>query len=156
MASTRISNDRLRIYKDLQQSTDVGRDVLKVPGNGLDIPMINDPHIRMQKWGANHVNDIISVDNSLKNIDRPLMRGCRDCKKSYYTNPDLSSMTYSQDTFGTIDSFITQPAWELRDKENTRALGFPEANSDANLFLPFTHDLGTRMLEKDLYCKNKK
>ena len=68
MASTRISNDKLRIYKNLQQSTDVGRHVLNVPGNGLDVPFIEDPHVRMQLWGANHVTDIVGVENSLKNF----------------------------------------------------------------------------------------
>ena len=65
MAYTNIKNDPIRIYKDLQQSTDVGRHVLNVPGNGLDVPFINDPQVRMQRWGANHMTDIIGVENSL-------------------------------------------------------------------------------------------
>ena len=137
MASTRISNDKLRIYKHVQQSTDVGKHIINVPGNGLDVPFIEDPQVRMQLWGANRVNDTISVENSLLNIDRPLMRGCVNCPKSYYTQPDLSRMNYSQNTFAITDTSIIDPAWNLRDKEDTRALGYPEEENDVIYFLLF-------------------
>lgn len=155
MASTRISNDKLRVYKNVQQSTDVGRYVLNVPGNGLDVPFVQDPHVRMQLWGANHMKDIISVENSLKNIDRPLIRETLNYKESYYTKPDESKMTYSEKSFGVVDSYISQPAWNLRDKENTRERGFPEEENDSHIFLPFNYNLGTRMQEKDAFCRIK-
>ena len=155
MASTRISNDKVRIYKEVQQSTDVGKHILNVPGNGLDVPFIEDPQVRMQLWGANRVNDVITVENSLMNIDRPLMRGCHDCKKSYYTNPDLSRMNYSQESFGVTDTSIIDPAWNLRDKEDNRAFGYPEEANDAHLFSTFHQNLGTRTFEKDLYNQRK-
>jgi hypothetical protein len=154
MASTRISNDRLRIYKNLQQSTDVGRHVINVPGNGLDVPFVEDPHIRMQYWGANRMNDIISVENSLKNIDRPLIRETTQCKESYYTKPDISRMDYSNATFEVNDSFISQPAWNLRDKESDRDLGYCDEPNNAHIFIPFNTNLGTRIHEKDLFCKS--
>ena len=153
MASTRISNDKLRIYKNLQQSTDVGRHVLNVPGNGLDVPFIEDPHVRMQLWGANHVTDIVGVENSLKNIDRPLVKESIKCKDSFYTHPNISRMQYSSDTFDINDSFITQPAWNLRDKENKHDLGYPKEPNDSHIFIPFHNNLGTRLHEKDLFCK---
>ena len=149
MASTNIKNDPLRIYKNLQQSTDVGRHVLNVPGNGLDVPFVQDPHIRMQLWGANRVNDFIGVENSLLNIDRPLVRETTTCKDSYFSEPNKSKMNYSHTSFNIQDSFITQPAWNLRDKENNRPLGFPDQDNDKHIFIPFMNNLGTRMGEKD-------
>ena len=155
MAYTNIKNDPLRIYKDLQQSTDVGRHVLNVPGNGLDIPFIQDPHVRMQLWGANRVNDFIGVENSLLNIDRPLLHETHICKESYYTKPNMDRMDYSRGTFNVQDSFISQPAWNLRDKENNKPLGFPDDKNDAHIFIPFCNNLGTRMGEKDAFQRNK-
>jgi hypothetical protein len=149
MTSTRISNDKLRIYKNLQQSTDVGKHVLNVPGNGLDIPFINDPHVRMQLWGANHANDIITIENSLKGIDRQLSRDC-----SEYTKPSTKTMKYSNNSFNIMNSFISQPAWELRDKESLRELGYPENKNEHHIFIPFNNNLGTRMFEKDIFCRN--
>jgi hypothetical protein len=151
MASTRISNDKIRINKYLQQSTDVGRHVMNVPGNGLNIPFINDPQVRMQLWGANRVNDIIGVENSLMCIDRPLTR---ECMKSQYTVPNMSKMDYSTESFDIMESNISQPAWNLRDKESERVQGFQDEQNDANLFIPFNTNLGTRMYEKDNFCRD--
>lgn len=151
MAYTRISNDQLRINKQVQESTDVCKFALNVPGPGLNIPFISDPHVRMQKWGANHITDIIGVENSLKNIDRHLFRESITCKDSYYTTPNIDRMNYSQESFNVLDSFITQPKWNIRDKERDRELGYPMEKNDSNIFIPFSHNLGTRLFEKDLF-----
>lgn len=150
MANTSIKNDPIRIYKNLQQSTDVGRHILNVPGNGLDVPFINDPQVRMQRWGANHMTDIIGVENSLMGIDRRLTR---ECMESKYTQPDTSRMDYSTGTFNVTESFITQPGWNLKDYENTGDLGYPIEENDAHIFIPFNNNLGTRIHEKDLFCR---
>jgi hypothetical protein len=152
MASTRISNDKIRIHKRLQESTDVSRHVMNVPGNGLDIPFIENPHVRMQGWGANRVDDIIGVENSLMNIDRPLIRECHDNKDSYYTKPNMNGMQYSTRAFETMDSHMSQPAWNLRGVENKEPHGFPIDNGTP-IETPFNTNLGTRMHEKDLYTK---
>ena len=152
MASTRISNDKIRINKRLQQSTDVGRYTINVPGNGLDVPFIDDTHVRMQHWGANRVNDIIGVENSLKNIDRRLYREAQVCSANYYTKPNMDRMNYSEKSFNIMDSFIEQPRWNLREKINDRALDFPNEANNAHVFIPFNNNLGTRMYEKDLFC----
>ena len=53
MAFTRFKYDEGRTKKELQQSTDSGRWVLNVPGNGDTPCYMEDPHIIPQKWGAN-------------------------------------------------------------------------------------------------------
>ena len=53
MAFTRFKYDDCRTKKSLQQSTDVGKWILNVPGNGDKPCYMNDPHIILQKWGGN-------------------------------------------------------------------------------------------------------
>mgnify|MGYP005660732585 FL=1 len=53
MAFTRFHDDPCRIKKQLQESTDIGRWILNVPGQGSKPDYMNDPHIRLQKWGGN-------------------------------------------------------------------------------------------------------
>ena len=53
MASTRFHDDRCRVEKALQESTDPGRYMLNVPGNGSKPCFMEDPHIRLQGWDAN-------------------------------------------------------------------------------------------------------
>ena len=50
MSFTRFNYDDARTKKNLQQSTGPGRYILNVPGNGVKLPMINDPQMRMQRW----------------------------------------------------------------------------------------------------------
>ena len=52
MAFTRFRDDPHRIQKQLEESTYVGRYTLNTPGQGMDLPFNEDPHIRLQKWGA--------------------------------------------------------------------------------------------------------
>ena len=53
MAFTRFHDDSCRIQKYLEETTNIGNYEINVPGNGINMPFINDPHLRMQKWGAN-------------------------------------------------------------------------------------------------------
>ena len=53
MSFTRFHDDPCRINKQLQESTDPGRYMLNVPGNGDKPYYIEDPYIRIQGWGAN-------------------------------------------------------------------------------------------------------
>ena len=48
MSNTRFKYDDCRIKKELQQSTDQGRWVLNVPGNGSSPCYMEDPQIIMQ------------------------------------------------------------------------------------------------------------
>jgi hypothetical protein len=57
MASTRFNYDECRTKKQIQQSTDPGRWIMNVPGNGSDPAYMEDPYIRMQKW----TKSIISI-----------------------------------------------------------------------------------------------
>ena len=72
MAFTRFNYDESRTRKKLQQSTDIGNYHLNVPGNGTQPFYIEDPTIRIQKWGGNLHTNMIDIDSNLKGIDKPL------------------------------------------------------------------------------------
>ena len=61
MAFTRFHDDPDRIRKELQQSTDPGRWIMNVPGNGESPCFVDDPYIRIQKWGANLRTNTINL-----------------------------------------------------------------------------------------------
>jgi hypothetical protein len=70
MAFTRFHDDPCRIKKQLQQSTDVGRWILNVPGNGDRPDYIADPQIRIQTWGANLMTNCIDLESDLRGQTR--------------------------------------------------------------------------------------
>ena len=63
---TRFKYDAARQEKEMQENTDGGRWMLNTPGNGVNIPFTADPHIRMQKWGANLHHDPRSVEENFR------------------------------------------------------------------------------------------
>ena len=78
MSFTRFNYDDARTKKNLQQSTGPGRYILNVPGNGVKLPMINDPQMRMQRWGAN-LRDVpnghpIDIDSDLIGLHKVLKK----------------------------------------------------------------------------------
>ena len=68
MAFTRFKYDDSRTMKELQQSTDQGRWILNVPGNGTKPHYMEDPNIRIQKWGGNLMTNHVDIENSLRGI----------------------------------------------------------------------------------------
>lgn len=74
MSLTSIKNDECRIEKQLQILTEAGRYQLTKPGPGIHMPFIEDPHIRLQAWGANRRTNTIMIDSDLKGLTRNLNR----------------------------------------------------------------------------------
>jgi hypothetical protein len=70
MAFTRFHDDPCRITKQLQESTGLGRYMLNVPGNGDKPLYMEDPHIRMQKWGGNLLTNTINIESDLMGLTR--------------------------------------------------------------------------------------
>ena len=60
MSFTRFHDDPCRITKQQQESTDQGKWILNVPGNGDKPCFMIDPSIRLQKWGANLLTNTTS------------------------------------------------------------------------------------------------
>jgi hypothetical protein len=70
MAFTRFKYDDCRTKKALQQTTDPGRWILNVPGNGDKPCYMEDPQIIPQKWGANLRTNTINLESDLRGQTR--------------------------------------------------------------------------------------
>ena len=148
MSFTRFHDDPARIEKQLQESTEQGEYMLNVPGNGPKPCYVEDPYIRMQKWGANLQTNSIQLECELKGMTRRYTRDHID-KNNYKKNAVVSNkVAYPTCKDTTQQPRASAPAWTLRGLEQERwedVLLDPQQN----LFMPFHNNLNTRILEKD-------
>lgn len=146
---TSFKNDDSRIKKNLEISTFLGRYMLNVPGQGLEIPFMEDPQVRMQYWGANLQTNIIDLEGELFSINRKISRDYNDqdeYKKFIVDSNPIQS-------FSTKNPFVEEsrsshPAFVYRELENNR-WEEPWINPQANIEKPFHDNIQTRILEKD-------
>lgn len=155
MANTRFKYDESRTMKALQQSTDPGRWILNVPGNGANPCFMEDPHIIMQKWGGNLRTNTINLESDLRGVNRQIGRDClvKDNYLSY--NVENKAIQYpSCSKLSTEQSRATNPAWMYRDLEQVDWYLLP-LNPQANTCIPFHNNLSTRILEKDYFTPKR-
>jgi hypothetical protein len=155
MAFTRFKYDDCRTKKSLQQATDPGRWVLNVPGNGSNPSYMEDPHIRIQKWGGNLRTNTINLESDLRGVNRNLGRDCLG--KDNYTKFNVSNQAIeypSCSNLTTEQSRSTNPAWWYRDLEQNN-FEYPPLNPQTNVCLPFQSNLSTRILEKDYFTPKR-
>lgn len=150
MSFTRFHDDPNRIRKQLQESTDQGRWVLDVPGNGAKPYYMSDPYIRSQTWSGNLRTNPVNIESDLKGLSRSLNNDCINVN-DYQKNAAYSSAV-SYPTYGEVTQQprATHPAWEIKDLEQTKWDYLP-LNPQENTCMPFQNNLNTRMLEKDYY-----
>ena len=151
MANTRFYYDPCRTKKSLQQSTDPGRYILNVPGNGADPCYIEDPQIIIQKWGANLRTNTINLESELMGVNRKTSRDCLG--KDLYTNYNVPNSAIQYPTCSNLyteQSRAIMPAWTARDLEQVNWYTLP-LNPQENTCLPFQNNLNTRILEKDYH-----
>lgn len=148
MSFTRFHDDPCRIKKELQESTDPGRYMLDVPGNGTSPCFMADPYMRMQKWGANLRTNTVSVEDDLRGMTRGVNRDF--IKENNYANHAVKSEHKSYPTCNpfTDQSRATHPAWQVRDLEQVNWASLP-LDPQENTCIPFQNNLSTRILEKD-------
>ena len=149
MSFTRFHDDPARIAKKLHETTAIGKYIMNVPGNGSRMDFVEDPHIRLEKWGANLSKNAIDIESDLRCQTRSLQRDCVQYQQKSAVNKSIS--------YGTTPSYVEQsrtiaPAWELRDVEQQRYTDLP-FNTQAHIEIPFNNNLQTRILEKDYYKK---
>jgi hypothetical protein len=145
MSFTRFHDDPFRIQKQLQQSTDPGRYMVNVPGNGTKPCFMLDPYMRMQKWGGNLMTDSVNLESKLMGIDRKLDF---DCTK-YDDKPVRSKrIVYPECVPFTEQPRATHPAWTARDLPQDHSYILP-LNPQENTCFTFHNNLSTRILEKD-------
>lgn len=148
MSFTRFHDDPCRIEKQLQEMTGVGRYMLNVPGNGDTPCFMEDPFIRLQKWGANLQTNTINLESELMGLTRTSNRDC--IKENNYVSHKVSSKSieYPVCAPSTDQSRATHPAWMVRDLEQVKYAILP-LNPQENTCIPFQNNLNTRLIERD-------
>ena len=152
MSFTRFNYDDARTIKKLEQSTGPGKYHLNVPGQGNNPMFISDPHIRMQKWGANNRfvfgGSLIDIDNDLRNQGNFLTK-YHNCRTK--NNITTSKISYpDKKTTVTEQSRVTHPVWKYRCLEQNHT--YPLfLNPQENVCKHFNNNLNTRLLERDNY-----
>ena len=155
MAFTRFNYDYQRTAKLLQESTGPGRYLLNTPGNGVNPCYFEDPHIRLQKWGANlmQVKGEGNVIDIASDLDGRTRRATKACPKAQFPNHGVAKTMrnkYPKCKSFTDETRASHPAWMYRDLEQTR-WEYPLLDPQENTCMPFHNNLSTRILEKDYY-----
>ena len=153
MAFTRFNYDECRTKKKLQQQTGSSRYILNVPGNGSKPCFMNDPQIRLQKWGANLKSVVnggaIDIDSDLKGRNTKLTKYCS--KEQYKANNQLNIQDLQYPVCAqaiTDQTRATHPSWMYRALPQNRE--YPLfLNPQENVCLQFHNNLNTRLLERD-------
>lgn len=127
MSFTRFHDDPCRIAKQLQESSDVGRYILNVPGNGLTPTYMEDPYIRLQKWGGNLRTNVLEIEESLRGLNRKLNRDCLEENNFKNFTPNSSSINVPTHGMFTEQSRAIMPAWNIRGIDT---LSFPYLHND--------------------------
>ena len=155
MACTRIYYDKYRTIKEQQQATDPGRWILNVPGNGSNPCYIEDPQIRIQKWGGNLRTNTINLESDLMGVNRRISRDClgKDNYESFNVQNQAIESPNCNNLF-TEESRAIAPAWMIRDLEQVDWY-YPPLNPQENTCLPFQNNLSTRILEKDYFTPKR-
>ncbi len=155
MAFTRFKYDDCRTKKALQQSTDPGRWIINVPGNGDQPFYMEDPQIIPQKWAGNLRTNTINLESELRGVNRDLNRDCLGKNEYQQYNVSSSAMQYPTcSTLTTEQSRATHPAWWYRDVPQTD-WGYPPLNPQTNVCTPFHSNINTRILEKDYFTPKR-
>lgn len=119
MSFTRFNYDDARTEKKLQESTGTGRWILNVPSNPLYFN--DDPHQRLQKWGANLSGNAVDIWSDLDGRSNKGNKYCAGVNPSpSFGMP--SSYTLLSTTMKPItdETRTTHPVWWYRGLEQTR------------------------------------
>jgi hypothetical protein len=163
MAFTRFNDDPCRIFKYLEETTNIGNYHINVPGNGLNPQYITDPHIRIQKWGANISDNMTDIESDLRRITRHLNRDNKELNEyTKYIN-DNKIYNLNSNNFPINNMEITQqsrtilPAWTVREIDN---INYPNNfkylhyDPQKNIYNPLINNISSRIIEKDEYILN--
>ena len=122
--------------------------MLNTPGQVVDLPFVQDPQLRLQKWGANLRHNTINLESDLLGLTRPLNRDLVNKNNHHLQSASSSSINYRESAPFVDETRSTHPAWKYRDLEQMR-WEEPILNPQANLEKKFPNNLQSRILEKD-------
>jgi hypothetical protein len=150
MAFTRFHDDSCRIQKQLQEDTDPGRYILNVPGNGETPLYMEDPYIRMQKWGANLQTNTINLESDLMGLTRKLTLDCKENNNFKSHSINSKKINYPSQKPFVEQPRAVNPAWTALEVEQNN-FDYLFFNPQLNVCMPFYNNLSSRILEKDYY-----
>ena len=150
MSFTRFNDDPSRIKKQLEETTYTGWYQLDTPGPGIDLPFIEDPQIRLQKWGSNLRSNMTSIEGDLKGLTRQLNRDNINLNNHKTNAIDSIQSNYRNEISFIEESRTTHPAWAYKGLEQNR-WEKPLLNPVYKLEPSFPHQIQTRILEKDYF-----
>lgn len=145
MSFTRFHDDQTRIKKQLQESSGLCRYQLNAPGPGLHTPFMEDPQIRLQKWGANLKTNTVNLESNLRGIGKNFTGDDKDYSGLI---PQTNNKIYGTQTAIVDESRATHPAWTYRDLEHSRwTTSFHDVQAKTSI--PFSNNQPSRILEKN-------
>lgn len=150
MSFTRFYDDPCRIQKQNQESTGPGRYTLNVPGQGERPLFMEDPYIRMQKWGGNLMKNSINLESDLRGLTRKATRDIPGVNEHIGHSAREEKVMYPVSSSATEQSRATHPAWMVKDLEQ-RKWDIPHLDPQEHTTLRFQNNLSTRILEKDYH-----
>jgi hypothetical protein len=127
-----------------------GKYALDVPGQGLNLPFVEDPHMRLQYWGSNRMTHVTDIDADLKGYTKPISRDYFGVDEYINFAPSapakIEFVDYTKSV--TDESRAVCPSFQFRSVELNR-WEEPFINPIANVEIPFQWGVQTRILEKD-------
>lgn len=153
MAFTRFHDDPYRIKKQSIESSFAGRYYLNQPGQGVDLPFVEDPQLRLQGWGANLRTNTVNLESDLLGMTRPLNRDLVDDNNHSRRSVTSTAVNYKDAKPFVEESRATHPAWMYKDLEQSRWEN-PFLNPLHGLEKGFNENIQTRILEKDYFVPN--
>jgi hypothetical protein len=150
MSFTRFHDDPARIKKQMEEISYTGRYMLDTPGPGSNLPFLEDPNIRLQKWGANLRNDKTNLESSLRNLGIPLNRD----RFEYQKMNSALDITYQNENPFVDETRSSHPVWMFRELEQSRWEN-PFVNPQSHVEIKCANNVNTRLQEKDDFTRRK-
>ena len=164
MAFTRFYDDECRIQKYLEESTSIGNYRINIPGTGKNPLYVNDPYLRLQKWGGNLSTNKTELESDLIGITRKLNRD--NLSDNNYLNYNKNNNIYKVNNYKSYQNEITHqsrttnPAWTLRELDSINTPNVPNnfkylfLNPQEHVSIPFNNNISSRIVEKDYFSIN--
>ena len=155
MSFTRFNYDQARTFKKIQESTGPGRYLLNTPDvvpKGYKLPLYcDDPHIRLQGWGANLRKN--EKTGSTIDIDSYLLGYNNFNTLDYKQNPTIETneLKTQKTAQFTDESRATNPPREYRVVKIDRINNLYEVDDQRHHYMPFTNNVDSRELAKKEY-----
>jgi hypothetical protein len=151
---TRFSNDDIRVKKAMEISSFQCRYFMDVPGQGTDLPFLEDPQMRLQGWGANLQTNTVNLESDLKGMTRKSNRDYVETNDYKQNAVSSNTVKYGNHSPFVDESRTTHPVWMYRAYEPNRWEN-PIHNPQLNLEKGFNDNIQTRILEKDAFEGNR-